>query len=54
MYLIVDPYAGEWHLHTLPRDGKYHAAVSFGFGEDVDLTRTVVGLALKTDDFPRD
>ncbi|MFF7554620.1 Uma2 family endonuclease [Streptomyces olivaceus] len=54
VYLIVDPYTGEWHLHTLPKDGKYHGAVSFGFGEDVDLTGTVVGLTLKTDDFPRD
>ncbi|MFH8976059.1 Uma2 family endonuclease [Streptomyces sp. NPDC017890] len=54
VYLIVDPYAGEWHLHTLPQDGKYHGFVSFGFGEDVDLTGTVVGLALRTDDFPRD
>ncbi|MFG2315881.1 Uma2 family endonuclease [Streptomyces tendae] len=53
-YLIVDPYDGTWHLHTLPKDGKYHAAVSFGFGEDVDLTGTVVGLTLETDDFPRD
>ncbi|MEU3659283.1 Uma2 family endonuclease [Streptomyces sp. NPDC032940] len=54
VYLIVDPYAGEWHLHTLPKDGEYHCSVSFGFGEDVDLTGTVVGLALRTDDFPRD
>ncbi|MFJ8147144.1 Uma2 family endonuclease [Streptomyces sp. NPDC096048] len=54
VYLIVDPYAGEWHLHTLPKDGTYHAAVSFGFGEDIDLTGTVVGLTLQTDDFPRD
>ncbi|MBD0424888.1 Uma2 family endonuclease [Streptomyces sp. TRM S81-3] len=54
VYLIVDPYTGEWHLHTQPQDGKYHAVVSFGFGEDVDLTGTAVGLVLKTDDFPRD
>ncbi|MER7051830.1 MULTISPECIES: Uma2 family endonuclease [unclassified Streptomyces] len=54
VYLIVDPYAGEWYLHTLPQDGKYHGFVGFGFGEDVDLTGTVVGLTLKTDDFPRD
>jgi len=54
VYLIVDPYTGEWHLHTHPQDGKYHAVVSFGFGEDVDLTGTDVGLTLKTDDFPRD
>lgn len=53
-YLIVDPYTGEWHLHTLPEDGEYHSTVSFGFGEDIDLTGTVVGLTLKTDDFPRD
>ncbi|MDT0613779.1 Uma2 family endonuclease [Streptomyces lancefieldiae] len=54
VYLIVDPYTGEWHLHTLPKDGKYHSAVSFGFGEDIDLTGTAVGLTLTTDDFPRD
>ncbi|MFJ8538845.1 Uma2 family endonuclease [Streptomyces sp. NPDC093591] len=54
VYLIVDPYAGEWHLHTLPKDGKYHSDVSFSFGEDIDLTGTAVGLVLKTDEFPRD
>ncbi|MEU1690351.1 Uma2 family endonuclease [Streptomyces hirsutus] len=54
VYLIVDPYTGEWHLHTLPKDGKYHGGVSFGFGEEIDLTGTVVGLVLKTDEFPRD
>ncbi|MFI8088386.1 Uma2 family endonuclease [Streptomyces sp. NPDC086080] len=54
VYLIVDPYTGEWHLHTLPEDGKYHASVRFGFGSEVDLTGTVVGLVLKTDEFPRD
>ncbi|GGS28880.1 Uma2 family endonuclease [Streptomyces griseoviridis] len=54
VYLIVDPYTGEWHLHTLPKDGAYHATVSFGFGEDIDLTDTPVGLVLKTDGFPRD
>ncbi|MFF7856710.1 hypothetical protein [Streptomyces sp. NPDC007904] len=50
----MDPYTGEWHLHTLPRDGTYHGSVSFGFGEEVDLTGTAVGLVLKTDEFPRD
>ncbi|GAB3172803.1 Uma2 family endonuclease [Streptomyces incanus] len=54
VYLIVDPYTGEWHLHTLPKDGTYHGAVTFGFGEEIDLTGTVVGLALRTDEFPRD
>ncbi|WP_208765835.1 Uma2 family endonuclease [Streptomyces calvus] len=54
VYLIVDPYTGEWHLHTLPKDGTYHAGLSFGFGEEIDLTRTAVGLVLRTDEFPRD
>ncbi|MFV8184314.1 Uma2 family endonuclease [Streptomyces sp. AF1B] len=54
VYLIVDPYTGEWHLHTLPKDGKYHSEVRFPFGEDIDLTGTPVGLVLSTDDFPRD
>ncbi|MFF0687944.1 Uma2 family endonuclease [Streptomyces albogriseolus] len=53
VYLIVDPYSGEWHLHTLPQDGKYHGSVCFDFGIEIDLTRTVVGLVLKTDGFPR-
>jgi Uma2 family endonuclease len=54
VYLIIDPYTGEWHLHTLPKDGKYHSQVGFPFGEDIDLTGTPVGLVLKTDEFPRD
>ena len=54
VYLIVDPYTGEWHLHTMPKDGKYHSDVSFPLGEDIDLTGTPVGLVLKTDEFPRD
>ncbi len=51
-YLIVDPHTGEWHLHTLPKDGKYHSNVSFSFGEDIDLTGTPVGLVIETDEFP--
>ncbi|MET8902905.1 Uma2 family endonuclease [Streptomyces sp. NPDC048232] len=54
VYLIVNPYTGEWRLHTLPRSGKYHAVVSLDFGDEIDLTGTVVGLVLKTDKFPRD
>ncbi|MGA5342324.1 Uma2 family endonuclease [Streptomyces variabilis] len=53
VYLIVDPYSGEWRLHTLPKDGEYHSSVCFDFCIEIDLTRTVVGLVLKTDDFPR-
>ncbi|WP_405584379.1 Uma2 family endonuclease [Streptomyces sp. NBC_01092] len=54
VYLIVNPYTAEWHLHTLPKGGEYHAEVSFGFGDEIDLTGTVVDLVLKTDEFPRD
>ncbi|MFF9759662.1 Uma2 family endonuclease [Streptomyces caelestis] len=53
VYLIVDPYTGEWHLHTLPKDGKYHGNARFDFGVEIDLVKTVVGLVLKTDEFPR-
>lgn len=53
MYLIVDPYTGTWHLHTLPQDGGYRGTLSLDFGEETDLTGTVVGPVLKTDEFPR-
>ncbi|MFD9486526.1 Uma2 family endonuclease [Streptomyces sp. NPDC059991] len=53
-YLIVDPYTGKWHLHTLPKDDEYHCTLSLGFGDDIDLTQTPVGLTLTTDEFPRD
>ncbi|WP_405685646.1 Uma2 family endonuclease [Streptomyces sp. NBC_01387] len=54
VYLIADPCTGKWHLHTLPKDDGYHGLVTFDFGYPVDLTATVVGLTLETDDFPRD
>jgi len=54
VYLIVDPYTGKWHLHTLPKDGEYRGHQSLDFGYEIDLTGTVVGLVLKTDEFPRD
>ncbi|GAB2753710.1 hypothetical protein GCM10027072_59510 [Streptomyces bullii] len=54
VYLIVDPYTGTWHLHTLPKDGVHRGELSLDFGEEIDLTGTVVGLVLKTDEFPRD
>ncbi|MEU6366339.1 Uma2 family endonuclease [Streptomyces sp. NPDC046931] len=53
VYLIVDPYTGTWHLHTLPQDGEYRGKLTLDFGEEIDLTGTVVGLVLKTDEFPR-
>ncbi|NUV69120.1 Uma2 family endonuclease [Streptomyces sp. CAI-121] len=54
VYLIVDPYTGIWHLHTLPKEDEYRSVLSLDFGTPVDLTSTVVGLTLATDAFPRD
>ena len=54
VYLIVDPYTGEWHLHTLPKDGEYCSNLSLDFGTVVDLTQTPVGIKLTTDEFPRE
>ncbi|MEU5657227.1 Uma2 family endonuclease [Streptomyces sp. NPDC047737] len=54
VYLIVDPYTGTWHLHTLPKDDEYRSVLSLDFGTPIDLTDTVVGLTLETSAFPRD
>ncbi|MFB7932714.1 Uma2 family endonuclease [Streptomyces sp. NPDC056039] len=54
VYLIVDPYTGRWHLHTTPKDGEYRGKLSLDFGDEADLTGTVVGLLLETGEFPRD
>ncbi|MFG3659277.1 hypothetical protein [Streptomyces sp. NPDC047706] len=48
----------EW-LEEMPVPEGYRTEVvggyvSFPFGDEVDLTGTVVGLVLKTDEFPRD
>ncbi|MER6088602.1 Uma2 family endonuclease [Streptomyces bluensis] len=54
VYLIVDPYTGKWHLHTLPKDGEYCSNLSLAFGEAIDLTHTPVGIKISTDEFPRE
>lgn len=54
VYLIVDPYQGECHLYTDPKDGSYRLAPAIKFGDPIDLTDTVVGLTLTTDEFGRD
>lgn len=54
VYLIVDPYTAQCHLHLMPKDGKYHVETTLDFGVDVDLTDTPVGLTLTTGEFPRD
>ncbi|WP_406476447.1 Uma2 family endonuclease [Streptomyces sp. NBC_01615] len=54
VYLIADPYQGRCHIFTHPKDGDYATETKIAFGDAVDLTDTVVGLTLKTDEFPRD
>ena len=54
LYLIADPYQGVCHVYTHPKNGDYATETKVPFGDDVDLTGTVVGLTLKTDEFPRD
>jgi len=54
VYLIADPYQGRCHIYTHPKDGDYATETKVPFGDDVDLTDTVIGLTLKTDEFPRD
>lgn len=54
VYLIVDPYTGEWHLHTRPKGGEYRASLTLDFGDEVDLSHSPVGIRLTTDEFPRE
>ncbi|MFD0386028.1 Uma2 family endonuclease [Streptomyces stramineus] len=54
VYLIVDPYKGKCLLFTDPKDGGYRCGPALKFGDPIDLTGTVVGLTLATDEFPRD
>ncbi|MGY1498814.1 Uma2 family endonuclease [Streptomyces sp. QTS52] len=48
VYLIADPYQGRCFLCTHPKNGEYATETKLSFGD------TVVGLTLKTDEFPRD
>ncbi|MCF3132851.1 Uma2 family endonuclease [Streptomyces olivochromogenes] len=54
VYVIADPYQRRCHIYTQPKEGDYEIETTVPFGSDVDLTNTVVGLTLKTDEFPRD
>ena len=54
VYLIADPYTGRCHVFTEPKDGDYLTELTVSFGKELDLTDTVVGLTLRTDEFPRD
>ncbi|WP_030254426.1 Uma2 family endonuclease [Streptomyces violens] len=53
VYLVVDPYVGKCHLYTLPKEGEYTNDLAVTFGMPVDLTTTVVGLEITTDEFAR-
>jgi Uma2 family endonuclease len=54
VYLIVDPYTRRCRLFTNPVDGEYKDEVTVTFGKPLDLTDTVVGMTLTTDDFEDD
>ncbi|MEV6563981.1 Uma2 family endonuclease [Streptomyces kronopolitis] len=54
LYLIADPYTGRCRVFTHPQDGDYKIDLTVTYGMPVDLTNTVVGLTLATEDFPRD
>ncbi|WP_329464656.1 Uma2 family endonuclease [Streptomyces sp. NBC_01431] len=54
VYLIADPYQGKCHVYTQPKKGDYVSELRVPFGNDLDLTGTVLGLTISTDEFPRE
>ncbi|WP_405972608.1 Uma2 family endonuclease [Streptomyces sp. NBC_00988] len=54
VYVIADPYQGRCHVYTHPKGDDYATETKVTFGDDMDLTGTVVGLTLTTAGFPRD
>lgn len=54
VYLIADPYLGRCRVFTAPQDGDYKSDLTVTYGMPIDLTHTVVGLTLSTEEFPRD
>lgn len=50
----VDPYQGRCRLFTQPKNGDYRSDLTVAFGTDVDMTTTLLGLTLNTDEFPQD
>ncbi|ANZ16720.1 Uma2 family endonuclease [Streptomyces noursei] len=54
VYLIIDPYLGRCRVFTHPQDGEYKRDLTLAYGEPIDLTDTVLGMTLQTEDFPRD
>ncbi|MFF7748563.1 Uma2 family endonuclease [Streptomyces sp. NPDC007971] len=54
VYVVADPYQRRCHVYTQPKEGDYEIETTVPFGSDLDLTDTVVGLTLSTDEFPHD
>ncbi|MFB7272792.1 Uma2 family endonuclease [Streptomyces sp. NPDC056244] len=54
VYVIANPYTGRCHVYTQPKGSEYTDEAMVTFGAEIDLTHTVVGLPLKTAEFPRD
>ncbi|WP_282189769.1 Uma2 family endonuclease [Streptomyces sp. RPA4-5] len=54
VYLIADPYTGRCRVFTEPQDGDYKVDLTVAYGLPIDLTHTVAGITLATDEFPRD
>ncbi|MFJ9406268.1 Uma2 family endonuclease [Streptomyces sp. NPDC101393] len=54
VYVIADPYLGRCRVFTHPQDGDYKSDLTLAYGEPIDLTDTVVGITLATEEFPRD
>lgn len=50
--LIADPYTATCHVHTHPKEGEYQSRLTAKFGEEIDLTGTVLELTLSTAEFP--
>ncbi|MEU8782910.1 Uma2 family endonuclease [Streptomyces sp. NPDC048637] len=54
VYMIADPYTGRCRVFTEPQDGDYKVDLAVAYGLPIDLTRTVAGITLPTEEFPRD
>ncbi|MEW1659503.1 MULTISPECIES: Uma2 family endonuclease [unclassified Streptomyces] len=54
VYVIADPYLSRCRVFTHPQDGEYKRDLTLAYGEPIDLTDTVLGLTIPTEDFPRD
>ncbi|KPI08928.1 protein of unknown function DUF820 [Actinobacteria bacterium OK074] len=54
VYVVADPYQRRCHVYTHPKGDDYDTETIVNFGGEIDLTKTVVDLTLKTDAFPHD